>query len=315
MKRVAVVDGRCALARELVRVLERDPGIESVRGVETGPARGAARDGDDGPAPDRVPLVPDHRAFAEYLAKERIDTVVQCDLAPDRAGSGSVTTEADVIATMCLGAAIGAESSPVRSWVLLSSSAVYPVDSFAPVFQDEQTVLRPESAGVAASILEAEDYARDLAKRLPYVNVSILRLQQLAGRAVRGPLARVLAQSPAPAPIGFDPAIQLLHLEDAVSAAAFAIARELAGVYNVASAGSIRWHAAVAATGNGALPVLPIGFSPIESLLSRLNVPVVPAELVPILRYGHVIDAGKLERFGWRPRADQAACLEDLRVR
>ena len=198
---------------------------------------------------------------------------------------------------------------------LASSSAIYPIDSHSSLLQSEHHELPREEETLAASIVEAEDYARDLAKRLPYVNVAILRLQQLGGRSVRGPLAAALAQSPAPVPIGFDPAIQLLHFDDAVSATAFAVARELAGVYNVTSEGSIRWHAAVAATENGALPVLPIGFSPLESLLSRLNVPIVPAELAPLLRFGHVIDGGKLTRVGWEPRYDQTACLEDLRVR
>ena len=61
--------------------------------------------------------------------------------------------------------------------------------------------------------------------------------------------------------------------------------------------------------------MLPIGFSPLEPLLRRLNVPVVPSELVPVLRFGHVIDGAKLERAGWRPRYDQADCLEAMRGR
>ena len=315
MKRVAVLSSRTPLGRALVHALERDPGVDEVRAVETRSPRSRARDNDAASEADVVPLVPDHRGFAAYLAEHGIDTVVQCDLLADRTGSSTVSTEADVISTMCLGAAIGAEGSTVRNWILVSSSAVYPVDSQAPLFQDEQTLLRPEGETVAASILEAEDYARDLASRLPYVNVAILRFQQLIGPESSGPLASVLAGSPAPTPIGFDPAIQFLHVDDAVSALTFAISRELAGVYNVTSSGSIRWQAAVAATDNGALPVLPIGFSPLEPLLRRLNVPVVPSELVPVLRFGHVIDGAKLERAGWRPRYDQADCLEALRGR
>ena len=238
MRRIVVTSARTPLGRGLVDALRASPSIEHVRGVESRP-RTAGRDQDD---LDIVPFVPDHRPFIEYLEKQRIDTVIQCGLVPDRSGAASSAREADVIATMCLGAAIGQVGSCVRSWVLASSSAIYPIGSHTSLVQRERQELPREEETLAASIAEAEDYARDVAQRLTHVNVAILRLQQLVGPGVRGPLDSLLARDPVPTLIGFDPVIQLLHLDDAVSAMAFAAREELAGIYNVASAGIIHLH-------------------------------------------------------------------------
>ena len=302
--------GRSPLGRALVAALASSPGVETVRGVEPS-RRGSSRDED---ALDFVSFVPDHRRFVEYVEKERIDTVVQCGLAPDRSGLGSRSEEADVISTMCLGAAIGQEGSPIRSWVLASSTAVYPIGSHSSLLQHERQQLPREEETLAASIAEAEEYARDVAHRLPHVNVAILRLQQLVGPDLRGPLASLLGQSPVPAPMGFDPAVQLLHLDDAAAALAFAVRRELAGLYNVASKGLIRWQDAIRITGRSQLPVLPMGLELFEPLLERVGVPHVPVELLDLLRFGHAVDIEKIERAGWHPRFDQHACLAELAV-
>ncbi|MEZ4334144.1 MAG: hypothetical protein R3F35_20530 [Myxococcota bacterium] len=328
MRRIVVVGGASPLGRRVVERMRSLAWVESVRGVETrlpGSPRANAssprarrgrteRKAEESVAIeiDVVPFVPDPRPLGEYLAKERIDTVVQCALVPDRSGLGAHAHEADVIATMCLGAAIGQTGSLVRSWVLASSSAVYPLGSHAALIHDEFQAIARDEGTVAASIAEAEDYARESAHRLPHVDVAILRLQQLAGRAVRGPLAALLARDPVPSPLGFDPAIQLLHLEDAADALIHAAHQELAGIYNVASAGIVHWSEALRAMERRALPLLPLGIGPFEPLLARLGLPVLPAELVDLLRFGHAIDTRKLERAGWRPRYDQRSCLEAL---
>jgi UDP-glucose 4-epimerase len=144
------------------------------------------------------------------------------------------------------------------------------------------------------------------------VNVAILRLQQIAGAGVRGPLARVLARDHVPIPIGFDATIQLLHLDDAASALAFAAREELSGVYNVASAGLIHWQDAVRATGHAGIPVLPVGAWLAEPLLERLGIPHIPSELIELLRFGHVVDSRKIEAAGWQPRKHQREILAEL---
>jgi UDP-glucose 4-epimerase len=311
MRRVVITGARTPLARLLIEQMRANPDIESVQGIES---RSHASD-KGGIDFEIIPFVPDHRQVAEFLDKEAIDTVIQCGFVPDQNGRRSKSREADVIATMCLGAAIGHERSRVRSWVLASSSAVYPIGSESALVQTEAQRLPNEMDALASSIAEAEDYARDVAHRRSHVTVAILRLQQMVGPGVRGPLAEILSRDPIPTLIGFDPAIQLLHLEDAASAIAFAAQSELAGIYNVASAGMIHLHEAIGLTGASSFPALPLSATAFEPALERLGVPFVPSELLDLMRFGQTIETSKIERAGWRSQFDQTACLAAVRDR
>ena len=308
MRRVLVTGGETPLAQRLIEALAAHESVEWVRGITT--RESAAKHADV----DLLAFVPDHRPLSEYLERERIDTVVQCDLAPDRSGRARGAQEANVIGTMCLGAAVGTDGSPVRSWVLASSSTVYPIGSHSGLIQSEADEVASEEGSPAASIVEAEDYARDVAQRIPHLSVAILRLQHIAGESFHDSLASVLGRTLVPTPIGFDPGVQLLHIDDAVGALVFAAVHELAGLYNVASSGIVNWSEAVEATGRTAIPVLPLSPGPVESLASWLRIPHLPGDVVDLLRFGHAIDSSKLQRAGWTPEHEQAGCLALLRA-
>jgi UDP-glucose 4-epimerase len=313
MRRMVVLGGGTPLGRRVVASLRRKVEVDSAVGIEHHPFHGS----EDDPAMNEdlefLSWAPDHRPFAEYLIKEEIDTVIDCGLVADRGGAATQPSGADVISAMYVGAAIADERSSVRSWVLASSSAFYPCQSYMPLLQREDYSDSPVANDRGASIAEAEDYARSLAKRMPHVNVAIMRLQELAGADCRGPLATLLARPLVPRILGFDPAIQLLHADDAVRALSWAAEVELAGLYNVSSAEMVRLSEAVEATKHRSFPILPISFSPVESILARLEIPFVPSSMFDLLSYGQAIDIEKIARAGWAPNNDQLACLSTLR--
>ncbi len=303
-----MLGGGTPLARRVVASLRRKAEVDSAVGIEHHPFSDPAMNEDL----EFLSWAPDHRPFAEYLLKEEIDTVIDCGLVADRGGAAKQPSGADVISAMYVGAAIADECSPVRSWILASSSAFYPSKSYMPLLQREEHSVSPAANDRGASIAEAEEYARSLAKRLPHVNVAIMRLQELAGRDCRGPLATILARPLVPRIPGFDPAIQLLHVDDAASALAWAADVELAGLYNVSSASMLRWSEAVRATGHRSFPVVPISFSPLEPLLERFEIPFVSSSMFDLLRYGQAIDVEKIAHAGWSPKSDQLECLATL---
>ena len=306
MRNVLVTGASDPLGRQLAERLRGRPGVERVVGVE--PA--ASHEWVEGV--ELVAFDADHRELVAFMRDYQIDTVLHCGLAPDRSGRGLGGRDARVIETMRLGAAIVHPDVAVTTWVVASSTSVYPTSSKSPLMHRENGAAGDADGTPAASLLEAEDYVRDVARRAPHVNVSILRLQELAGRGITGPLTSLLAQPRLPSVLGYDALVQLLAADDATSALLFAAEIELAGVYNVASAGSIRWSDAVRAMGRPALPVLPVEAGPFETLARRVGAPHVPAGLLGTLRFGHAVDTGKLASAGFEPEFDQAACLAAL---
>jgi UDP-glucose 4-epimerase len=307
MRNVMVTGASALLGRLVLEQLRRCDGVEHIVGVEPkASARHMA-------GVELVSFNADHRHLLEFLSSNRIDTVFHCGMAPDRDGSFPAASEAKVIDTMRLGAAIARKESPVRSWILASSSAVYPVSSQAPLMVREQGELDAPEGSAAASILEAEDYARDLATRCPHINVTILRLQELVGEGARSPISELLDQPILPAVVGFDAALQLLSIGDAVRALVFAAQIELAGIYNVASSGIFRMSEVARELNRFALPVLPLEAGPLGPLARRVGVPHIPEGMLDRLRFGNAIDTAKLSAAGFQPGYDQAACLATLR--
>jgi nucleoside-diphosphate-sugar epimerase len=305
---MVVLGGGTPLGRRVAAALRQNAEIDSAVGIERQPLDDPAMNADL----EFLSWAPDHRPFAEYLLKEEIDTVVDCGLVADRGGAEAQPSGADVISAMYIGAAISDERSSVRSWVLASSSAFYPSQSYMPLLQREDHSITPADNDRGTSIAEAEDYARSLARRLPHVNVAIMRLQELAGADCRGPLATLLARPLVPQIPGFDSAIQLLHVDDAVSALAWAANVELAGLYNISSMGMLRWSEALRATGHRSFPLLPVSVPLIEPLLTRLEIPFVYSSMFDLIRYGHALDIEKIVEAGWSPKHDQLECLATL---
>ena len=305
---MAVLGGGTPLGRRVVASLRRRAEVDRAIGIEQHPFDDPTKNEDL----EFLSWAPDHRPFAEYLLKEEIDTVIDCGLVADRAGTATQPSGADVISAMYIAAALADERSLVRSWVLVSSSTFYPSQSYMPLLQREEHSVSPTASDRGTSIAEAEKYARNLANRLPHVNVAIMRLQELAGRDCRGPLATLLARPFVPQIPGFDPVIQLLHVDDAVSALSWAADVELAGLYNVSSSNMLRWSEAIEATGHRSFPIIPVSLIPIEPLLEKLSIPFVSSSMLDLLRYGHAIDIEKISHAGWSPENDQMDCLATL---
>ncbi len=306
MRSVLVSGADTPLGHGVLEALRNREGVDRVVGVETA----ATSEWLDGV--ELVSFNADHRQLFDFISHHDIDTVIQCSLAPDRSGARPQPSEARVIETMRMGAAIAHEGSPVRAWVVASSSDVYPVSSHAPLMNREDAELDTREGTIAASLVEAEGYARGVAECTPHLNVSILRLQQLVGEGVRSPIASLLGQPILPNVIGYDAPLQVLAIEDAVGALVFAGEYELAGVYNVASAGVLRYSEARHVMGRPALPVLPIEAGPLAPLAHRIGIPHVPEGLLGLMLFGQAVDTSKLGSAGFHPNRDLAGCLEAL---
>jgi UDP-glucose 4-epimerase len=263
----------------------------------------------DAPPIPRAGLAGRPASLGDLVDGEDIDTIVHVEMCPSRSGVPT-NDRADVISTLQVAAAASGRG-PVRTVVGCSSTEVYTASARAPVWRREDEVLRPRGDRTAALVLEAEDLLRDVAQHHPHVSVAILRLADLAGPGTWGGLSALLRGVVVPVVPGYDPPVQFLHPDDAVGAVEHAVARELAGTFNVAGEGVVRWSRAARATGRPVMPVM-AGRPPFASMLWAFEVPSVPPALVDVLRFGRCTDIAALGGTEFTPAYSTVECLEQI---
>ena len=283
---------------ELAHRLESDPAIEQIVAIDSGdPARELART-------DFIRADTRHSLVGKLVRSLDIDTVVHAGLIIDtREASNRSVHEANVIGTMNLLAACGGEGSPVRKVVVKTSTAVYGSEPDDPSFWAES--MNRTSAprdSLTRDLDEVESYISDFALRNPAVTVTSLRFANVLGPSHDTPFAAYFGLPVVPTVFGFDPRLQFLHEEDAVSALLHAVRADHPGTFNVAGDGVTLLSQAIALIGRVNAPVLPfIGTQVAMAALRRAGLINFPPHLVRLLQHGRVVDTSRLDDFGWKP--------------
>jgi UDP-glucose 4-epimerase len=291
-----------SLGRRLAESMATRADLEIVIGVAD-----AASSAIGGAEVMRLPR--EYTELADVLVRRAVDTIIHADRRWTQSGVGGDGRGQHVIATMQLAAAAAHEAATVRRVVMASSTSVYPASSRASQLHPETEQLHAEEGTLAASVLEAEGFMRDLGTTNPNLSVSILRLADLTGPDTTDTLGRLLSGRVVPAIWGFDPAVQLLHVDDAVAALEHAADHELAGVYNVASDRLVRWRRAARLAGK---PLIDLPFLPPQLLTAlvrwsyRLN---AGDDVLDVLRYGRRAATDAFNRSGFQPTWTAEHCL------
>lgn len=290
---------------QVAQAFERDPSVDVIIGIDT-----------------EEPVVQLERAefvksddsysiLSRLVRATQVDTVIHAGLVvnsalvPDRR-----LHEKNVIGTMNLLAALGADDSRVTSLVVKSSALVYGAAREDPTWFREETIRsHPARTRMERSLLEAEDYLRSFAEEFSSVKVTVLRFANVLGEDLVTLFSRALSLPLAPTIAGFDPQLQFVEQDDVVRAIQFAVDRDLEGVFNVAGDGRLPWSEIRAIAGHPPLYLDPFmtGFS--AALLGRAGLIKLPAEALDLLRYGRGIDNRKLKRAGFEYRYTTAGAV------
>jgi UDP-glucose 4-epimerase len=292
----------------LAQVVERDPAVEVVVGLDT-----------------RSPSVPLERtevvrADSSYSILSRlvrateVDTVLHTHLAVDSTATRSrAMHETNVIGTMNLLAAAGAPGSSVRKMVVKSSTLVYGSGPRDPnTFREEMGRSGPARTAVERSLLEVEGYLSDFAEDHPQTVVTVLRFSNVLGPDVHTPLSRALRLPVVPEIFGFDPRLQFTHQDDVLGALCHAALTDVPGMFNVAGDGRLTWGDVCAIVGKRRVALPPYLTGAAARTLSRLGFVDLPPETLDLLRFGRGVDNARYQRAGFRYRYTSAGTVEDF---
>jgi UDP-glucose 4-epimerase len=285
---------------ELARRLERLPEFEYIAGLDVRPPAADLARTEFIRADIRNPLL------SKLLPQTEVDTVVHSDvlLVPEPGKDPSQLHDINVIGSLQLLAAIE-QTESVRTIVVRGSAAIYGAEPNAPEFFTEDMARRfPLRTRFQRDVGELESYFDNFSRRHPHLTVMMLRYQPTLGTAIDSPLTRYLQRSVVPTQLGYDPLLQFVHADDAVSALEAAVCRPVRGPVNVAGEGSVSLSRLLRLAGKVAAPIPAALFGTVLAAGGRLGFARLPPEAVLWLRNGLTIDCTRLvEEVGFRPRS------------
>jgi UDP-glucose 4-epimerase len=246
---------------------------------------------------------------------EGVDTIVSLAGVSEDSGETALLAHVNVEGTRRLLAA--AATVGVRRFVSTSSAAVYGAWPNNPVPITEGAALRP-NPGYLPVLHDAEKERRiaEWCNQHPATTVTTLRLAPVVGPAAHGVLARAALGRPPVSVRGMAARpIQVVHVDDAVSALALVIARDLDGAYNVSADGWISDAVLRSLVGSGA-PALPeeVARRMLQALWAS-GLGDAPPEVLPYLVHPWVVANDRLRAAGWTPaHSNESAILDSPRL-
>jgi UDP-glucose 4-epimerase len=293
---------------QVARRFEADPSVDVIVGIDT-----------DDPVVEleRTEFVrtdDSYSILARVVRSTQVDTVVHAGLVVNSAlVSPRRLHEKNVIGTMNLLAALGAEESKVTSLVVKSSALVYGASQRDPVwFREESRRSAPARTVIERSLLEVEDYLRVFAEEYGAIRVAVLRCANVLGNDLVTLFSRALSMRLTPTIAGFDPQLQFVEQDDVVRAIEFAVTREIEGVHNVAGDGRLPWSEIRGIAGRPPLLLSPVLTGLSTGVLARLRLLQVPPEALDLLRFGRGIDNRKLKRAGFEYRYTTSGAVQNF---
>ena len=290
----------------VAKALEADPDVEVIVGLDTKPPRIEL---------ERTEFVRADQSYSilsRIVQATQVDTILHTFLVVDSTRmSGRALHEINVIGTMNLLAAAGADGSPVRQVVVKSSTLVYGATHQDPQwFREETPRTRSPRTRVERSLAEVEGYLRDFAEDNPHVTITLLRFSNVLGTDIVTPITKALGLPLVPMILGFDPLMQFVHEDDVVRAVNFVMRNGVSGIYNVAGDGRIPWSEVIAMAGKRPLYLPPIRTGWAAAPFSRFGIIDLPDELLALLRYGRGADNRRLKQVGFRYGYTTAGAVE-----
>ena len=305
-RRIAITGVATRWGGELARLLERDPRVEYVAGIDVRPPTMDLERTDYIEADVRSPLM------SRLLPGTGVDTVVHCGVLwyPEPGRPVRALHDVNVIGTLQLLAACE-RTETLRRVVVRSSAAIYGCEAAAPLLFTEDLARRmPLRTRFQRDISEIEGYFENFARRHPEVEACVLRYQPEVGPDLDTPLVRYLTLPVVPTQLGYDPRVQPLHAADATGALEAAVWSSARGAVNVAPSGALSLSRALRICGR---PAIPVPHPVFPRLLARLGAGALVGDWARLLRYGRGVDNRRLrEDLGYEPRYDAEAAVRDL---
>jgi UDP-glucose 4-epimerase len=305
--RIAITGSAGFLGEATLECLTRLPSTEVVAAIDLKPTQGLP-----GETRRFISAVRDLREpIDDLLADLHIDAVVHLAfvMRPPRNESRAREVNVDATARLLQSCVAGG----VKQFIYLSSTTVYGAH---PTYERPYFEYEPVNPVRGFSYSEHKVEAENLVLRTMDENLDFAACV-LRGCVVMAPgadnfIADSLGMRFLPAPIGANPEMQFLHIDDYTSAVETALGRHARGIYNIAGSGTIRWREMVKAAGGTVIPAPAPLLGALTGLTWQLGLQHrSPACGLNFIRYPWLASTEKIEKeMKWKPRYSSREALE-----
>ncbi len=248
--RIAVTGSAGFLGNATVTALCDRPEVELVAGIDVAPTEIRPRR-----TRRFISITQDIRtSLLDVLRDLQIEAVVHLAflLRPDR--DESLAADINVNATGRL--LDDCEAAGVRHFVYLSSTTVYGAgpERNRPALEDDP-VSPVRGFQYSEHKAAAERLILEHSKRNSNLSACILRGCVIMAAGAENFITQTFARRVLPIPVGADPEMQFLHVDDYAAVVETALARRAYGIFNIAGNGTMRWRDLVRTAGATAMPL------------------------------------------------------------
>jgi len=194
--------------------------------------------------------------------------------------------------------------------VLLSSANVYGPRPDNPQFLTEDApLLAAQRFPQMRDLVEIDHLVSTFLWRAQAVETVILRPVHIVGPVHNAPSNYLRIARP-PVLLGFDPMVQLIHVQDVAAAIALALAPGRRGIYNLVGPGEVPLSVVLAELGREPLAIPHPFARPLLSLAFRLGMSSFPVAELDFIRYVCMVDDTKARtELGYAPAHNLEATL------
>ena len=192
----------------------------------------------------------------------------------------------------------------VKKVVVLSSANVYgPLPDNSNFLTEETPLMAADRYSDVRDLIELDMYAQSFLWKHPEIETVVLRPVHIVGRTVHNAASNYLRLDRPITVLGFDPMVQLVHMDDVCRAIALALKPGVRGVYNVAGPGEVPLSAILKELGRRSVPVPHFLVRPLLRRAFEARLTSFPPEEVDHLQYLCAVDGSRAARdLGYAPR-------------
>ena len=192
----------------------------------------------------------------------------------------------------------------VKKVVVLSSANVYgPLPDNSNFLTEEMPLMAADRYSDVRDLIELDMYAQSFLWQHPEIETVVLRPVHIVGPTVRNAASNYLRLERPITVLGFDPMVQLVHMDDVCRAIVLALRPGVRGVYNVAGPGEVPLSAVLKELGRRPVPVPHFLVRPLLRRAFDARLTSFPPEEVDHLQYLCAVDGSRAARdLGYAPR-------------